>query len=134
MKVHHIGYYVKQMEAARAAFQKLGYEELEGVVQDDDRSIRICFLKNGTEVVELVEPEERSPFDNKKLRKMGNTPYHICYEAEDLERAIIAMQDDGYFLVQPPAPAVAIGGRRVAFLYHDDVGLLELVEVEHGDK
>ena len=83
MKVHHIGYYVKQMEAARAAFQKLGYEELEGVVQDDDRSIRICFLKNGTEVVELVEPEERSPFDNKNLRKMGNTPYHICYEAED---------------------------------------------------
>ena len=131
MNVHHIGYYVKHMEPACDAFKTLGYEALTGIIQDDARKIRICFLKNGTETVELVEPEAGSPFDNKNLRKMGNTPYHICYETEDLAQTIAALQDKGYFLVQPSAPAIAIAERCVAFLYHDDAGLIELVEGTH---
>ena len=57
MKVHHVGYLVKNIEKAKKAFcGTLGFEELSAVVRDEGRKADICFLQSGTFVVELVSP------------------------------------------------------------------------------
>lgn len=56
MKVHHIGYFVQEMEKAKALFCSLGYQILQDVQHDDLRKLDICFLDNAGTVVELVSP------------------------------------------------------------------------------
>ena len=134
MNVDHIGYAVKNIDASRQAFEELGYV-FDPVVNDTDRNIFISFGRLGDYRIELVSPLDPalpSPVDG-TLKKSGNTPYHICYTSSRFEDDIKELQQKRFLLTIPPAPACAFGGRgggsrRVAFLYHLQIGLLELVE------
>ena len=129
MKVHHIGYAVKNLEQSISAFEALGYTAGE-ITADAGRHIRIAFLQNGSECVELVAPDgDETPVDG-VLKSVGPTPYHICYEVPDLEAALTELQQSRWIVTKQPAPAPAIGGAPVAFLYHLRVGMIELVEIK----
>ena len=129
MKVHHVGYYVTDIDEARNEFLSLGYVKESDCIIDGERKITVQFLKNDTYRVELVAPAEGCALFPKSIKKMGATPYHICYECAEIEKAISEWQEQGCLLVRPPNPAVAIENRRVAFLYSDAVGMIELVEI-----
>ena len=129
MNVHHVGYYVVDLDDARKEFLQLGYVEESGCIFDEERQIHVQFLKNGAYRVELVAPVEGCTLFSGSIKKMGATPYHICYECTDLMKAINEWQGSGCLLVRSPNPAVAIGNRRVAFLYSDAVGMIELIEI-----
>ena len=129
MKVHHIGYAVKNLEQSISAFEALGYTAGE-ITADAGRHIRIAFLQNGSECVELVAPDGgETPVDG-VLKSVGPTPYHICYEVPDLESALAELQQSRWIVTKQPEPAPAIGGAPVAFLYHRRVGMIELVEIK----
>ena len=129
MKVHHIGYAVKDLEQSISAFEALGYSAGE-ITADTGRHIRIAFLQNESERVELVAPDgEETPVDG-VLKSIGPTPYHICYEVEDIHAALCELQKSRWIVTKQPEPAPAIGGAMVAFLYHRRVGMIELVEVK----
>ena len=128
MKVHHIGYFVKNIEKGKKTFLALGYEIEQDTVRDEYRGIDIAFLEKDGYRVELVSPftEESVVYDLRK--KMGNSPYHICYEVENLESAIEDLQEQRFVVTQEPHEAVAIDGKRVCFLIHGQMGIIELVE------
>lgn len=129
MKVHHIGYAVKNLEQSISAFEALGYTAGE-ITSDAGRHIRIAFLQNGSECVELVAPDgDETPVDG-VLKSVGPTPYHICYEVSNLEEALNELQKSRWIVTKQPEPAPAIGGAAVAFLYHRRVGMIELVEIK----
>lgn len=129
MKVHHIGYAVKRLEKAAEVFAVLGYT-LGEITEDESRHIRIMFLENGTERVELVAPNgENTPVDG-ILKSVGPTPYHICYEVSDINTAMDELKEKGFVTVKEPERAPAIGGAAVAFMYNARVGLIELVEIK----
>jgi len=128
MKVHHIGYFVKNIEKGKRSFIDLGYEVEQDVVRDEYRGIDIAFLVKDGYRVELVSPytEESVVYDLRK--RMGNSPYHICYEVADLDTAIRELQAQRFVVTQEPHEAVAIDGKRVCFLIHGQIGIIELVE------
>lgn len=129
MKVHHIGYAVKNLEQSIGVFEALGYTVGE-ITADAGRNIRIVFLQNGSECVELVAPDgDETPVDS-VLKSVGPTPYHICYEVPNLEEALNELQKSRWIVTKQPEPAPAIGGASVAFLYHRRVGMIELVEIK----
>ena len=128
MKVHHIGYAVKDIDKASAAFQLLGFKFLSGVTYDDERKVRIAFMINGNEVIELIEPDGDNSAVESVLKKNGPTPYHICYEVDSLEDSVSVLKKSGYIAIKKPQAASAINGRRVVFLMHKDLGIIELVE------
>lgn len=129
MKVHHIGYAVKNLEQSISTFEVLGYTTVE-ITEDTGRHIRIAFLQNGSECVELVAPDgDGTPVDG-VLKSVGPTPYHICYEVPDLQAALTELQQYRWIVTKQPEPAPAIGGAPVAFLYHRRVGMIELVEIK----
>jgi methylmalonyl-CoA/ethylmalonyl-CoA epimerase len=133
MKIDHIGYAVTEVEEAAAAFLNLGYAVHAlcgggGYIDDRSRRVRICFLRDpGGARVELVAPlGENSPV-RAWLEKNGPSPYHIAYESADVPADAANLRKRGFLLVGPPSPAVAFGGRLVAFLYGKAAGLIELV-------
>ncbi|MGI6154038.1 MAG: VOC family protein [Christensenellaceae bacterium] len=128
MRVHHIGYYVNDLKSAMEKFAFLGYEKTSGPTEDSDRGVSICFMRNGHETVELIAKLGENSMVESLAEKGMSTPYHICYEAEDMDRALKELKEAGFYLTRPPAPAAACGGKRVAFLFQKATGLIEIVE------
>lgn len=128
MTVHHIGYLVKKIERARQAFEDLGYVALGDIVRDEFRKIDILFLKKDGYCVELVSPYDSTSVVAGLLPRVGNSPYHICYEVDDLAAEVTHLRDKRYVMSSEPAPAPACGGKRVCFLIHPYLGMIELLE------
>ena len=129
MKIDHIGYAVKRIDRAITAFQKLGYE-FEPVIDDTDRNVKLAFGDKDGYRIELVAPLDKkqgSPVDQYLSNAVG-TPYHICYESDNLDSEIEELKAQGYKVVIEPKPAVAFGGRRVVFMMNIGFGLMEIVE------
>ncbi|MDR1740324.1 MAG: VOC family protein [Synergistaceae bacterium] len=130
MGIEHVGYAVRDLEAAAAQFALLGFERSGAAVEDTGRGVRILFMhgREGGEI-ELIAPLEGRPSPvGQWLSKNGPSPYHVCCSAPDIERAVEELRGRGFVVVERPSPAAAMGGRRVAFLYGRDVGLVELAE------
>lgn len=125
MKLDHIGYITDQIDETKNSFVRLGYVP-DPIVDFEAYKCKICFLrKEGETTVELVEPYE----DNKSLRKLlknGITPYHICYEVEDIHQSIKDL-NGGYIPLSEPVAAPAFKGRLMCYLWSRETGYIELV-------
>lgn len=130
-KLHHIGYAVKDIDAACVAFAELGYFPSGNQMFDALRKINILFLENETNgaVIELVAPAaEGNPVDG-ILSKNGSSPYHLCFEVDDLNAAVEQMKSAKYIPMGKPLPAYAIHNKNVVFMFHKQLGIVELLEV-----
>lgn len=128
MKIHHIGYAVESMCDAIKKFEVLGYT-IGKRIKDKGRNVEIVFIKNQNNLIELISPGGgKSPIDN-LLNKNGATPYHICYEVNDIYETCDKLKIDGWMIIQKPATAPAIENKLVAFLYNKTIGLIELIQI-----
>lgn len=128
MKFHHIGVAVKSIDATAAMYEGAGYR-MSDIVFDPIQNVSICWLtKPGEPIVELLAPVDDTSPVCKTLEKNGVSPYHCCYVVENLEETVKELRKERYVLTSKPEPAVAFCGCRVCFLYHKNVGLIELVE------
>lgn len=128
LKIHHIGYLVKKMEEAILAFQHLGYTVRQETAYDGIRRIHICFMEKDGYLIELVSPAESDSVVSGLLKKYKNSPYHICYETQDLDKELALLTAGGYTAIDAPTPAPALDGRRVVFLMNPFLGMIELLE------
>jgi methylmalonyl-CoA/ethylmalonyl-CoA epimerase len=129
LRFHHIGIACFSIEESKLFYEQMGYQA-SLPIEDSIQDIRICFLeKDGMPTLELLAPvDDKSPV-NRILEAQGVTPYHICYETDDLDKTIAKLQKEQKFVrVSKPSPACAIENRRVAFMYRKDIGLIEFVE------
>ncbi len=128
LKVHHIGYLVKKMEAAAAAFEKLGYSATQPVIYDDIRKVNICFMEKDGYRIELVSPAAEDSVVSGLMKRYKNSPYHICYETEDFGKDYMTLVSEGFMAIDTPTPAPALSGREVVFMTHVSVGMIELIK------
>lgn len=131
MKVHHIGYAVPDIDKAIAEFESLGWVVCSEITDDHARQVRIVFIKNAGLVIELVSPLSESSPICKTLQKGSGTPYHVCYEVENIEAAEAELKKARFLPFKKAAVALAIGGRRVSFMFAKNVGIVELVETDN---
>lgn len=126
---HHIGIACRDIEKSKSFYLGLGYTASQ-TMEDPLQRVRVCFLeKSGAPRVELLEPVGSQSPVTRILSTSGVTPYHMCYEVANLEHAIAQLRTSrGFLLVSSPVAACAMDGRRVAFLFQKDTGLIELVE------
>jgi len=130
-KLEHVGVAVPDLSASIASYQKLfGYRVLSGPFNDPIQKVTVCFLGAGAgnEIeIELIAPlQEDSPV--KRLLAKGGGAYHVCYGVPDIEKALAEARADGCLVVSGPVPAVAYGGRKIAWLYTPSRQLFEVVE------
>lgn len=127
-RFHHIGIAVRDIDATASIYTNAGYVRSE-TIHDPIQNVYICWLtKEGMPTIELLAPVDESSPVNKTIEKNGVTPYHNCYIVDDLEQAVKELRKQKYVIVSKPEEAVAINHFRVCFLYHKNIGLIELVE------
>ena len=125
----HLGVAVADLEASLADYRDLfGYELLAGPFDDPIQKVRVCFIGRGVEPqVELIAPlTEDSPI--KRLLAKGGGAYHVCYEVSDADAAVAYIRTKKCMVISGPVPAVAFGGRRIAWFYTPARQLVEIVE------
>ncbi|MBD5486887.1 MAG: lactoylglutathione lyase [Lachnospiraceae bacterium] len=127
LKIHHIGYLVKKIEAATRTFEALGYQLVQSIVYDDIRKVNICFMTKDGCCIELVSPTTEDSVVFGLMKKYKNCPYHICYETNNFEQDYQELQENGFISIDVPTPAPALQGRDVVFLTNASVGMIELL-------
>jgi len=126
-RIEHIGYLTVNIGDTAKSFEMLGYKAGR-TVDDDTQQTRICFLhKEGEVNIELVEPYESNRTMQKMLVKQGVSPYHTCYEVDDIDEAYKLMMDSGWTALFEPVASPAFNNRRICYFWKRDVGLIELV-------
>lgn len=128
LRFHHIGIACRDIDATKAFYEAQGYTASE-IIDDLLQDVHICFLNNSEmPLIELLAPiGNKSPI-NRTLEVSGVTPYHICYEVDDIIEASKELKSQHFVQVSKPTPACAIDNKRVCFLYSKNNGLIELVE------
>ena len=125
---HHIGFAVKNIEKTAKIYIEQDWDMSNPVI-DTTQNVRIAFLKKkNMPLYELVEPiDEKSPVV-KTLNKNGVAPYHICYQVDDIMKAIKELRQNRFIPLFKPVPAPAINNKRICYLFNAEIGLIEIVE------
>lgn len=131
MKLHHIGIVVKDLAAYGAIYaDTLGSIACSPVIHDPIQKVHARFWRDEHgALIELIAPASPdSPIwrDSQK----GGGLNHLCYETEDIIRQVEDSVNKGGMLTREISPAVAFGGRRIAFVYFLELGLIEFLEAE----
>ena len=128
---HHVGFVVASIQDTVQSFADMLNADWDGkVFHDPNQNVRVTFLKSrraGDPLFELVEPAgEKSPAQ--ALAVKGGGLHHVCYLVDKLEEAIARARSLGALVTREPAPAVAFGGRRIAWIYTKNRLLIEYLE------
>jgi methylmalonyl-CoA/ethylmalonyl-CoA epimerase len=137
--VHHLGVAVADMAVATRFYTDvLGMRLLSGPFDDPIQRVRVCFLGTSEGVaqaagttaqpsIELIAPlGDDAPIHQYLRKEIG--AYHVCYEVADFDAAIAHLRANRSVMVSGPAPAVAFGGRRIAWFFLPTRHLIEVVE------
>ncbi len=130
--LNHIGYAVKDIEKSAGIYTDAGWS-LSSIFNEEIQGTKIAFLtKEGFPTIELVAPLKEgvaSPVDN-YLEKLGSSVYHVCYDVDDIEEAVEDLFDEGFKPLFMPVESVAMEGHQICYLYHMNMGLIELVSTK----
>lgn len=129
--LHHIGFVVESIERRIDSIaSSLAATSVAGVFEDPIQRARVTFLElpgPGTIRLELVQPTTPDSPVARFLEKGGGM-HHVCYEVDELEAQIRHMKSERAMLIRSPQPAVAFGGRRIAWMRTRDALLVEYLE------
>lgn len=127
-RIDHIGYITGDITKSAKLFEKLGYKLVGEPIADETQKTRICYLQKKNEVmVELVEPFATNEPMQKMLKVRGVTPYHICYEVDDIYQIVEEFNKEGWVPMFQPVNAPASGNRLISYMFKRGVGYIEFV-------
>ncbi len=130
-KLHHLGFVVPSIEQSAESFiESLGASWDRKITFDPLQKVRVAFFEGrntADPLIELVEPGgSESPVS--RFLERGGGLHHLCYEVDDLDAHISFCKSVGTMIIRPPVPAVAFGGRRIAWGISKKKLLLEFLE------
>lgn len=131
-RLHHLGFVVASLEKALPGFiASLGARPTTAILHDPLQKVNLVFLRTSASepvLIELIEPASQDSPVRRSLDKSGG-PNHACYQVPDLKKALSTMRKNKGVIVRGPRPAVAFGGRRVAWVMTAEWLLVELLEM-----
>jgi methylmalonyl-CoA/ethylmalonyl-CoA epimerase len=130
MNFDHIGVFVKTLAEGRAHFQSLLIiNKISEEFYDHGIKVAVQFLydKDGI-CYEIIAPFlQGNPVDHVLLMRK-NILNHIAYRVRDFNGAVELYRNKRCAQLGPPLPAIAFGGRRVAFFLTPLNIIIELIE------
>jgi len=131
VSLHHIGCVVDSIEQRIESYRlSLGAVSVSQIFEDPIQRSRVAFLDlptPGLVQFELVQPAGPDSPVTRFLEKGGGL-HHLCYEVDDLGEQIQWMKSQRATLLRSPKPAVAFGGRHIAWMRTPDALLVEYLE------
>ena len=125
---HHLGIATRNIEKCAEIYGNLGYTKSE-IKIEPSQNVKICFLhKQKSPVLELVEPLSKDSPISRMIQASGTTPYHSCYEVENIKLAVNELEALNFRPLFEPTKSEAMEEGLFCYLFSPDVGLIELYE------
>lgn len=131
LRLHHVGFVVADIQQSIAGFMASLTATWDGVVFEDPyQKVKVTFIATGPgqASIELIEPAAPDSPVLRFLQEKGGGLNHVCYEVEDLQEQLTAMRARGAIIAKKPKPAVAFGGRQIAWVITPERLLVEFLE------
>jgi methylmalonyl-CoA/ethylmalonyl-CoA epimerase len=130
-RLHHTGFVVASIATVMESFcRAVGGSSWSETWHDPLQRVRVAFIyprHAGEPSVELIEPAgPDSPVQNFLERRGGL--HHLCYEVDNFDEAVRGASAKGLVLIRRPQPAVAFGGRCIAWFLSREGLLIEYLE------
>ena len=127
-RFHHIGIATDSIEKTAKYYLDAGYRMTEKIY-DPVQNVNIVFLsRESMPTIELLEPGSPDSPVSKTLEKTGVSPYQMFYCVENIEITLKELKKKRFLPLSRPVEAVALGNKKICFLFNKEVGLIELVE------
>ena len=130
-RLHHVGFVVASIEEVAESFAASAGCTWDGVITEDPlQKVRVSFClpdDPGQPQLELVEPGRFEDSPVRRFLEQGGGLHHLCYEVADLEAELKRMRAARSAVLRKPVPAVAFGGRRIAWVFTREKLLVELL-------
>jgi len=128
-KINHLGIAVQSLTQSEGLWgsvlglKKVGEEEVV------EQKVRVAMFKVGESKVELLEPTSPDSAIGKFLDKRGEGIHHICFQVDNIKKALEEMKAKGAPVIDQE-PRIGAGGHKVAFLHPKGFNgvLIELLE------
>ena len=125
MKLHHIGYVVKDI----VQYEKsLIFEKKIKELFDPVQNSKMALYENYSDsFIELIQPLNEESFTYNFLQKNGSSYHHLCYEVSSGEEMMGIVGAQKLIMVKGPIPAILFDNREVWFYYSRNKQVVEFV-------
>jgi methylmalonyl-CoA/ethylmalonyl-CoA epimerase len=129
-RMHHVGFVVANIEACAPGMSRALLANWNNEIFTDPlQRVRVTFLEAGHQspLFELVEPlGQDSPVF--RFLDEGGGLHHLCYEVSSIPEHLDRIRAAGGVIVSRAKPAVAFGGRPIAWALTREKLLLEFLQ------
>ncbi|NMC60961.1 MAG: VOC family protein [Candidatus Methanofastidiosa archaeon] len=134
LRFHHLGIATRSINDVAKMYMKFGYT-MSTIKVESTQNVRISFLsKSGSPTIELVEPTTDNTPITRIIRQSGTTPYHICYEVDNIEETILELESLDFRLLFEPISSEAMENGLFCYLFSPTIGLIELFQRKASKK
>ena len=131
-KISHIGIAVHSLEDALPFYRDHLGMTFKGVEEVTEQMVRVAMLQIGESKIELLEPTDSASPVARFLEKNGPGIHHLAYGVEDIELAMVKLEQAGARMIDK-VPRQGAHGSKIAFLHPKSSGgvLTELCQEQH---
>ena len=132
-KLNHIAIATPTLDEAVKTYKNMLGVKISSPIDQIDHGVKVVFIELPNTKIELLEPlGEKSPIDNFLEKNKKGGIHHICFEVEDINRAILSLEKDGATVLGNGEAKIGAHGNPVIFLHPKDFNgtLIELEEVK----
>lgn len=129
MRFHHFGLASARPQACTDFLVAMGYQVGE-TIYDPAQNVHLAMAVHPRQpAVEIVSPGPTPGPITALISTDREGLYHVCYECDDIDAAVVSMKQNGLRVVciSPPLPALLFGGRSVSFFVIAGFGLIEVL-------
>jgi methylmalonyl-CoA/ethylmalonyl-CoA epimerase len=132
-QISHLGIAVEDLEESMNFYRTVLGLDPSAPITGGNGSIKASMIKVGEVHLELLQPLGREGVMAKFLEKRGEGFHHICYEVDNLHKAIASIKDGGVEVLGEPMDGVE--GLSIFLHPRDTHGVLtELVQRDKKEK
>lgn len=124
---HHLGYATRSIDREFAVLSHAGYGAESLDFEDPIQGVRGRFVVGAGPRIELLENlPGRATLD--PFLDAGTKLYHLAYEIDRMDEGLAWARAGRARITVSPVPAVAFGGRSIAFVMFRNGLIVELIE------
>ncbi len=128
LRFHHLGIATKSIDKCAEIYVKLGYT-MSNIKSEPTQNVKIAFLtKGGNPELELIEPTLADSPISRLVNESGTTPYHICFEVDDIYEAIDELENMNFRPLFRPTRSEVMEDGLFCYLFSVEIGLVELYQ------
>ena len=133
VKLNHIAIATPKLDGAITTYKNILVVKISSPLDQIDHGVKVVFIELPNTKIELLEPlGEKSPIEKFLEKNKKGGIHHICFEVEDINSAILSLENDGATVLGDGEAKIGAHGNPVIFLHPKDFNgtLIELEEVK----